>query len=79
MTSIHIDHRISRLETRVTDIEEHYGETHLTLTRRVAGLEIVTGRSFALLMERLGVPPAEIAKTTVATAAEIDAVLEEDC
>ncbi|PXX66411.1 hypothetical protein DFR70_103159 [Nocardia tenerifensis] len=89
MTSVQIDRRVSTLETRVTDVEELYGECQLELTRRVTGLEIWAGRttaqgngigrSLSLIMERLGIPPTEIAEVAMPTEAEIDAALEAGC
>ncbi|MFE9582293.1 hypothetical protein ACFYO1_38355 [Nocardia sp. NPDC006044] len=86
MTSIHIDRRISRLETRVTDMEDTHGETLYKLTRAGAGSRIETGRlidwtdsasrAFTLIMERLGVAPIEFPPIARATEAEIDATLD---
>lgn len=89
MTSAHIDRRMTILETRVTDIEEGYGESQLGLTRRVTGLEIWAGRVTAhangvgqnvkLIAEHLGIRPVDTPEISMPTEAEIDAVLEEDC
>ncbi|GAA5080787.1 hypothetical protein GCM10023319_21650 [Nocardia iowensis] len=89
MTSAHIDRRVAKLETRVADIEEHYSESQLRLTRRVTGLEIWArrstdqgngiGRSLTLIMERLGIPPTDIAEVAMPTEADIDAALDADC
>ncbi|MFB8274017.1 hypothetical protein [Nocardia colli] len=86
MTSIHIDRRVSRLETRVTDIEDTHGESLYKLTRASVGSRIETGRlidwtdsasrAFALIMERLGIAPIEFPPAGRATEAEIDAALE---
>ncbi|MFC9433241.1 hypothetical protein [Nocardia sp. NPDC057030] len=88
MTSIHIDRRVQRLETRVTDIEDTHGESLYKLTRACAGSRIETGRlidsvnqlgrGMALVMERLGIPPIPFPPITHATGAEIDAALEAD-
>ncbi|WP_433661864.1 hypothetical protein ACQPW1_06675 [Nocardia sp. CA-128927] len=89
MTSIHIDRRVTKLETRVTDVEEHYSESQLELTRRVTGLEIIggqlidgvnqLGRGMALILERLEIPSIEFPTLTRATEAEIGAALDADC
>ncbi|MEV0293401.1 hypothetical protein [Nocardia sp. NPDC050710] len=88
MTSMHIDRRVGRLETRVADIEEGYGEAQLRLTRRVTGLEIWAGRAAAhangmgatlkLVAEHLGIAAADIPTISMPTDAEVDAVLEDE-
>ncbi|GAA5080791.1 hypothetical protein [Nocardia iowensis] len=86
MTSAHIDRRIGKLETRVTDIEESHSETLYQLTRAGACCRIETGRlidgvnqlgrGMALIMERLEIPPIQFPPVSRATEAEIDAALE---
>ncbi|CAM4233679.1 hypothetical protein NONI108955_15730 [Nocardia ninae] len=89
MTSIHIEHRVAMLETRVTDIEDTHSESLYQLTRSSAGCRIETGRlidhansvsrAFTLIMERLGIPPIQFPPVARATEAEIDAALDADC
>lgn len=89
MTYAHMDRRVAQIEARVDDIEEGYGETQLELTRRITGLEIwarrsseqsnCVGRSLALIMERLGIPPVPIPDVTMPTADDVDAALEAEC
>ncbi|MEV6561980.1 hypothetical protein AB0M22_40100 [Nocardia sp. NPDC051756] len=86
MTSIHIDRRVTRLETRVTDIEDTHSESLYKLTCGDARGRIETGRlidwtdsasrAFTLIMERLGIAPIEFPPAARATEAEIDAALE---
>ncbi|MFX0580394.1 hypothetical protein [Nocardia nepalensis] len=88
MTSVHIDRRLARLESRFADIEDSHSESLLKLTRGDTRCHIETGRlidhansvsrAFTLIMERLGIPPIDFPPVTRATESEIDAVLEED-
>ncbi|WP_433522995.1 hypothetical protein ACQPZ2_39160 [Nocardia pseudovaccinii] len=82
---------MTKLEARVTDVEEGYGESQLGLTRRVTGLEIWAGRVTAhangvgqnvkLIAEHLGISPADtpaiqLIDVEMPTEAEIDALFE---
>ncbi|WP_107654322.1 hypothetical protein [Nocardia suismassiliense] len=79
MTSVHIDRRVGKLEARVADIEETHGDALYDLKREVCEVRIVQKRSFALLLEHIGIPPNRVAEITTATAAEVDAALDADC
>ncbi|MEV6273738.1 hypothetical protein [Nocardia sp. NPDC051832] len=89
MTYAKLDSRVGKLETRVAEIEEGFGEIQLKLTRRVTGLEIWASRATAhmngvgetlqLIAEHLGVRSAAIPEVHLATEAEIDAALEDGC
>lgn len=85
----HMDRRVAKLESQVTDIEESHSETLFELTRGDARGRIETGRlidhadsasrASTLIMERLGIPPIEFPPVARATEDEIDAALEDDC
>jgi len=87
MTHAGLDHRVSKLEGRVADIEESHGNSIYNLTRSVQGLTLfahrqsahsnAVGRGIALMMERLGLPPIEIPEVKMPTDQEIDDFFEE--
>ncbi|GAB2670833.1 hypothetical protein [Nocardia goodfellowii] len=79
MTAAGIDRRFTKLEERVTDIENSHSASIYDLKRRLTGVEIVLEKSFARLLQVAGVPATEITQLTAATDEEIDAELEEDC
>ena len=73
MTYAHTERRVTKLESRATDIEEGYGESIYKVTRPVAKAEVVMERGSGLILERLGVPATDIARIAVASEAEVDA------
>ncbi|MFI5777351.1 hypothetical protein [Nocardia sp. NPDC051570] len=88
MSHAELDRRVTKLEGRVTDIEEVHGPSIYKLTRIVHRHELMTrrladginglGRGMAMMMERMGLPPIDIPEVTMPTEAEVDASLEED-
>lgn len=89
MTSIHIDRRISRLETRVTDIEDTHGDALYDLKREVTKVKIIggqliggvnqLGRGMALMMEQLKLPALNFVDLKTPSEAEVDAALDAEC
>ncbi|WP_405167095.1 hypothetical protein OG203_19565 [Nocardia sp. NBC_01499] len=89
MTSAHIDHRVTTLETRVTDIEDTYGDAIYDLKREVTGVKIIggqlidgvneLGRGIGLMMAQMKLPPLNFIELKMPSEAEIDAALDADC
>ncbi|RDI64324.1 hypothetical protein [Nocardia pseudobrasiliensis] len=83
-----LDRRVTKLEGRVTDIEEVHCASILHLRRDVTALQLgqerlfsglnTLGHGIALMMERLDLHPITLPVATPPTEAEIDAALEED-
>ncbi|MFI5777350.1 hypothetical protein [Nocardia sp. NPDC051570] len=82
------DRRITRLEGRVTDLEEGYGASILGLRRDAKGLRLGQDRLFgglnslgggiALMMERLGLHPIGLPVAAPPTEDEVDDAFEAD-
>jgi hypothetical protein len=89
MTYSDLDRRVTKLETRVSDVETCHSSAIYGLTRDVRALKIVNyqlvdgmnnlGRGVALMMERMGIEPIQVPVITMPTEADIDASFEEDC
>ncbi|RDI64325.1 hypothetical protein [Nocardia pseudobrasiliensis] len=88
MTYVELERRVTRVEGRVTDIEEVHGASIYKLTRDVRRHELITrrlavgmnglSRGMALIMEHMGLPPVDIPEVTMPTEEEIDASFEDE-
>ncbi|MCP2289162.1 hypothetical protein ACFYT3_18870 [Nocardia amikacinitolerans] len=82
MTYAELNRRVTRIETRVADLEE-------TLLRDVRGVKIFAnrlaaqsstiGEGVALMMQRMGLTPIRVPTVEPPTQAEIDESFEDDC
>ncbi|MBF6330956.1 hypothetical protein [Nocardia transvalensis] len=88
MSYAELDRRVTKLEGRVTDIEEIHGASIYKLTRDVRRHELITrrladsvnglSRGVAMIMAHMGLPPIEIPEVTMPTEEEIDVSFEEE-
>ncbi len=88
MSYTELNRRVTKLASRVTDIEEVHGASIYKLTRDVRRHELITRRlaaqgnglslGVALIMERMGLPPIDIPEVTMPTDEEIDASFEDE-
>jgi len=88
MTQAGMDRRVTKLEERMTEIEEGYGNSIYKLTRQLTRLELWadrkttegngTSRGIAMIMERLGLTPIDILEVSFPTDEEVDAAIEAD-
>jgi hypothetical protein len=88
MSYADLDRRVTRLEARLTDIEDSHGGSIYLLTREVRRSELTLrrlagqgnglGRGIAMIMGRLGLPPIDIPEVTAPTEEEVDASFEDE-
>ncbi len=88
MTYADLDHRMTKFESRVTDIEVGHGQSIYGLTRDVRGLKLDNrrliggmnsiGHNITRITAHLGLPAVPYEEITTATDAEIDASFEEE-
>ncbi|MGV9678060.1 hypothetical protein ACWDSJ_22520 [Nocardia sp. NPDC003482] len=87
MSYIELGRRVTKLEGRVTDIEESHGASIYRLERRSIRSELIESQlvdgvnylqaGMARILQHFGLPPIPFSPIAMPTEDEIDAVLED--